>query len=115
MLRELGLGLCLLLSAVAAAAEEPAAAATDATGEPPPEAVLADLPFLDPPDARTVTVDLAREGSARPFPLLLDTGAQSSVLTPALARELGVNVRRLKSTPYRRATRLGRDLQWGAP
>lgn len=82
-----------------------------AGSEPPPEAVLADLPFAGEEPNRVV-VDLAPEGSARPFPLFLDTGAQHSVLTPLLARQLGVGVRRHKSTPYRRPTRLGRDLQF---
>jgi hypothetical protein len=80
-----------------------------AASEPPPEAILADLPFA--PDApNRVIIDLAPEGSERPFPLLLDTGATDSLLTPLMARQLGVGVRRHKSSPYRRATRLGRDL-----
>jgi len=58
-----------------------------------------------------VMVDLAPEGS-RPFVMMLDTGASTSVITPGMARELGVRVRKLKDTPYRRATRLGRDLQF---
>jgi predicted aspartyl protease len=57
-------------------------------------------------------IDLAREGSAQRFPLLLDTGASFSMLTPGLARELGIRVRASKGSPYRRATRLGRDLQF---
>jgi hypothetical protein len=73
--------------------------------------VLADLPFaFDVPNR--VIIDLAPEGSERSFPLLLDTGATDSVLTPLLARRLGVGVRRHKASPYRRATRLGRDLQF---
>jgi hypothetical protein len=44
--------------------------------------------------------------------LLLDTGASFSVFTPLAARAAGVSVRRDKSSPYRRATRLGRDLQF---
>jgi predicted aspartyl protease len=56
-------------------------------------------------------VDLAPEGG-RPFVMMLDTGASVSVITPGMARELGVRVRRNKETPYRRATRLGRDLQF---
>jgi len=79
--------------------------------EPPPEAVLADVPF-EPGEANRVIVDLAPEGSPRPFPLFLDTGADWSVLTPRMARDLGVKVRRLKDSPYRRETRLGRDLQF---
>ena len=79
---------------------------------PPPEAVVADLPFLDSPDPSSVVIDIAREDGARPFPLVLDTGASFSTLTPLLARELGVRVRSAKRSPYRRATRLGRDLQF---
>lgn len=79
--------------------------------EPATEAVLADLPFSGDEPNRVI-VDLAPDGSGRPFPLFLDTGATDSVLTPLLARELGVGVRRHKSTPYRRPTRLGRDLQF---
>lgn len=75
----------------------------------PEDAVLAALPFLDVPEPNRIVVDLAPEGR-RPFPLLLDTGASDSVITPRLARELGVPVRRAKDSPYRRPTKLGRDL-----
>ncbi len=78
--------------------------------DPPPEAVLAELPFVGDEPNR-VYVDLAPEGSP-PFVLMLDTGAAESVITPLMARKLRVSVRRAKSTPYRRATRLGRDLQF---
>jgi predicted aspartyl protease len=78
----------------------------------PSAAVVADLPFLDSPDPSSIVIDLAKEGSARPFPLVLDTGASFSTLTPGLARELGVRVRSAKRSPYRRATCLGRDLQF---
>jgi predicted aspartyl protease len=78
--------------------------------EVPPEAVLAELPFLDAPEPNRIVVDLAPEGSAKPLRLMLDTGASHSVLTPLAARELGVQVRRTKQDPYRRPTRLGRDL-----
>jgi predicted aspartyl protease len=77
--------------------------------EPPPEAVLAVMPFLDFPEKNRIVVDVAPEGH-RPFPLMLDTGAVFSVVTPRMARALGVPVRRLKVDPYRRATPLGRDL-----
>jgi predicted aspartyl protease len=86
-------------------------AAAQAEG-PPPAAVVADFPFLDSPDPSSIVIDLAREEGARPFPLVLDTGASFSTLTPRLARELGVRVRSTKRSPYRRATRLGRDLQF---
>jgi hypothetical protein len=73
-------------------------------------AVVAALPF-EMLERNRIYVDLAPEGN-RPFVLMLDTGAQHSVLTPGAARRAGVSVRRTKSSPYRRATRLGRDLQF---
>ncbi len=78
--------------------------------EPPEDAVVAVLPFV-PGDPTRVMVDLAPEGQ-KPFVMLLDTGASDSVVTPRMARELGVRVRRAKTTPYRRSTSLGRDLQF---
>lgn len=91
----------------------PSLPGTGLRAEPvPEEAVLAELPFLEPEQTQRVIVDLAPEGSARPFELMLDTGAQWSVLTPRVARALGVSVRRTRDRPYRRATRLGRDLQF---
>jgi predicted aspartyl protease len=80
--------------------------------EVPPDAVLAELPFLDSPEPNRIVVDLAPEGSAKPLRLMLDTGASEAVLTPRAARELGVQVRRTKQSAYRRSTRLGRDLQF---
>jgi predicted aspartyl protease len=71
---------------------------------------VASLPF-ESGERNRVLVNLAPEG-ARPFVMMLDTGASDSVVTPRFARELGVRVRRVKQTPYRRATRLGRDLQF---
>lgn len=89
---------------------EPASGAAGAPApEPPPEAVLAELPFVHAEEPNRVYVDLAEEG-ARPFVMMLDTGAAESVVTPLMARELGVSVRRNKTTPYRRGTRLGRDV-----
>ncbi|MEN8181621.1 MAG: aspartyl protease family protein [Myxococcota bacterium] len=82
-----------------------------AASEPPSGAVLADVPFTGA-ERNRVIVDLAPEGSSRPFPLFLDTGASDSVLTPRMARDLGVRVRRIKRTPYRKPTLLGRDLQF---
>ena len=78
----------------------------------PPEAVLAELPFLSSPEPNRIIVDLAPEGSAKPLRLMLDTGASEAVITPRAARELGVQVRRTKQDAYRRPTRLGRDLQF---
>lgn len=86
------------------------AAAQGGAGEPPPEALLATLPFADAPPTR-VAVDLAPPGQ-KSFVLYLDTGASGSVVTTRMARSLGVRVRALKSTPYRRKTALGRDLQF---
>ena len=45
------------------------------------------------------------------MPLLLDTGTPESFATPRAAQELGISVRRTKQTPYRRSTRLGRDVE----
>jgi predicted aspartyl protease len=96
-------------------ARGPAAAESDATilaaPEPDPAAVIAELPFVRTEEPNRIYVDLAPEGS-RSLLLLLDTGATFSVMTPLAARALGVSVRRAKSSPYRRATRLGRDLQF---
>jgi hypothetical protein len=79
--------------------------------EPPAAAVIAAFPFAPSPEFNRVMVDLAPDG-AKPFVMMLDTGAEVSVVTPGMARDLGVRVRANKSTPYRRATRLGRDLQF---
>jgi predicted aspartyl protease len=86
----------------------PGAATAD---EPPAEAVVGVLPFQDGEEPNRVLVDLAPDGSD-PLVMMLDTGANANVLTPLMARRLGVVVRRAKETPYRRATRLGRDLQF---
>lgn len=82
-----------------------------AAQEPPAEAVVAELPFLDRGSPGSVHLDLAPEGALRRLPLQLDTGAATSLVTPPVAREIGIRVRRAKRTPYRRATRLGRDLE----
>lgn len=88
-----------------------AAPAPDADTGPPADAVIATLPFEPDSPTNRVMVDLAPEG-ARPWVMMLDTGAAGSVISPRLARSLGVSVRRIKSSPYRRATRVGRDLQF---
>jgi predicted aspartyl protease len=80
-----------------------------AAGEVPAEAVLAELPFLEA-GPNQVRVDLAAEGG-RQLPLLLDTGALQSFATAGGARDLGIPLRRNKQTPYRRETRLGRDIE----
>jgi len=95
-----------LALALAAAALAPAAFA-DAV---PAAAVRAELPFLDAPDADAgVRIDLAKEGS-HALPLEIDTGSAESFATPVAARGLGISLRRSKQTPYRRSTRLGRDI-----
>jgi hypothetical protein len=96
----------LLLACLGA---EPAHAA--GAPEPSADAILGVLPFEPSNEPNRVLVNLAPEGG-RPFVMMLDTGASDSVVTPRHARELGVRVRKLKDTPYRRATRLGRDLQF---
>jgi hypothetical protein len=88
----------------------PAAAGAAPAPEPPPDAVLAELPFLHPEEPNRVYVDLAEEGG-KPMVMMLDTGASDSVVTPLMARKLGITVRRNKQTPYRRGTLLGRDLE----
>jgi len=85
-----------------------AAAGAAAGQEPPPEAVLADLPFLEAAPNQ-IKVDLAPEGS-RALPLLLDTGALQSFATAGGARDIGIMLRRNKQGAYRRETRLGRAL-----
>ncbi len=99
-----GAGLALLLLVLAGAHAD--------ADEVPAEAVLAVLPFLDSPEPNRIVVDLAPEGSAKPLRLMLDTGASEAVVTPLAARELGVSIRPHKQDPYRRPTRLGRDLQF---
>lgn len=80
--------------------------------EPPADAVLAELPFVATGDGAPfeVRIDLAPAGS-RPLPLVLDTGSPESFATPRAAQQLGISLRRSKQTPYRRATRLGRDVE----
>jgi predicted aspartyl protease len=84
---------------------------TPPTPEPGPETILADLPFEPYPEPNRVVVNLAPEDQA-PFRLMLDTGANTSVLTPRMARSMGITVRRTKDSPYRKSTKLGRDLQF---
>lgn len=86
------------------------AIAARAETEVPADAVVATLPFLASDETNRIVVDLGPEG--RPLKLMLDTGASHSVFTPLAARAAGVSVRTLKDTPYRHATRVGRDLQF---
>ena len=97
--------------AVVAALALAASAGLAHAANPPADAVLAELPFLDAPDApRAVRIDLAPPGG-RALQLLVDTGSPESFATPLAAKALGISLRRNKQTPYRRATRLGRDVQ----
>ena len=79
--------------------------------EPPKDAVLGEFPFERPEEPNRVYIDLAPEGRP-PFIMLLDTGANTSVITPLMARKMKISVRRLKNSPYRRKTSLGRDVQF---
>lgn len=96
--------------ALAALAWASAPALSTPAPEPPPEAVVVTLPFVGDEPNR-VYVDLALDGGER-FVMLLDTGASASVITPLMARKLGVAVRRNKESAYRRSTRIGRDIQF---
>lgn len=79
--------------------------------EPAADAVLAELAFVASADAPSlVRIDLAPPAS-RPLLLVLDTASPESFATPLGAKALGLSVRRNKQTPYRRSTRLGRDVQ----
>lgn len=82
-----------------------------ADSEVPAGAVLAELPFLAIDEPNRVYLDLGREGG-EPFRVMLATGASFSEFTPLAARAAGIPVRSLKSTTYRHATRLGRDVQF---
>jgi len=73
-------------------------------GEPSPEAILAEVPFLPSDEPNRIIIDLAPDGYA-PFRMMLDTGAADSVLTPRYAEKLKVIVRREQDRPT--AGRLG--------
>jgi hypothetical protein len=107
--KSVGLAGSLALLLAAAAAAEPAA--PQGAPEPPEEAVVGVLPFEPSRERNRVLVNLAPEGQ-RPFVLMLDTAASDSVITPQRAKALGVTVRRVKSDPYVRPTRLGKDLRF---
>jgi predicted aspartyl protease len=94
----------VLVAALVACASPPILAG----GAPPPEALVAELSFLDA-EPNQVMVDLAPEG-ARPMPFLVDTGTLDCYVTPGSARAMGISVRSSKRSAYRRATRLGVDL-----
>jgi len=77
--------------------------------DPPPDAVLAELPFLDDGDSGHIVVDLAPPG-VEPRPFLVHTGFSYSYATPSTARQLSLSVRSHKRDPYRRETLLGREV-----
>jgi predicted aspartyl protease len=77
--------------------------------DPPADALIAAIPFEEDSEPTRIMINLAPEGNA-PFVMLLDTGASGSVMTPEMAREMGISIRRSKTSAYRRKTRLGRDL-----
>lgn len=88
------------------------AADADPAADPAPDAVLASLPFEKDAPPRTIVIDLAPKGNARKLRFQLDTGSTYSIVTPRLARAMGVKVNRLRQDAYRRATVLGRDVQF---
>jgi predicted aspartyl protease len=77
----------------------------------PDASTIRHLPF-EPAGTNRIAVELSPEGSAHRLPLIVDTGASHSFMSPGVARRLGIPVRAAKSSPYRRATRLGRDLSF---
>lgn len=79
--------------------------------KPEEEGSTRQLPF-EPAATNRIVVDLAPEGTAKRLPLIVDTGSSHSVMSPKVARRLGIPVRAAKRSPYRRATRLGRDLSF---
>jgi predicted aspartyl protease len=94
-----------------ARAQESAPSPSAPSNNPPADAVIGELSFLASDEANRILVNLAPDGYPE-FRMMIDTGATDSVLTPRYAEKLGVNVQRARDTPYRRATRLGRDLQF---
>lgn len=114
----LGLSLAVCLASACASMEsqrEPGAslgAGSEGDGsDSTADALVGEIPFFDTEDERAIYVDLAPRGQPS-FVLLLDTGAEDSIVTPRMARRMGVSVRAHRSSPYRKKTRLGRDLQF---
>jgi len=91
----------------------PGAQANPKAADGSPEAALIrELPFEDHAiEMNRIIVNLARPGR-RPFELMLDTGAQDSVLTPGAAKRNGVSIRRAKTSPYIKDTSLGIPLRF---
>lgn len=107
---ETGATLLCVASLLLALAAAPSHA--EPSADPPPGALLAELPFEEDADPRHIVIDLAPPDYKRRFPIQLDTGATMTFLTPRTAKALGVSVRPHKSSPYRRKTVLGRDVQF---
>lgn len=97
---------------VAAIAALLPAAPVGAAGVVPPQAVVAELPFLHREVPNRVIVDLMPTASRHPVPLVLDTGASETFLTPLLARGLGISLQGKADLVHRRPTRLGRTLRF---
>lgn len=79
-------------------------------GDVRPEAVVAEIPFAPTTGLRHVQIDLAPPGST-PLVMVVATASSYSVITPLAARAAGISIRRDKRDPYRRTTRLGRDVR----
>jgi predicted aspartyl protease len=107
MARRLVTTLPVLLAAASALASDPAPSEHVVL----PKAVVGVVPFEEQGESNRVYLNLAPE-SNRPLVWLLDTGAQDNVMTPLAARAAGVSVRRTKSTPYVRKTRLGSSVRF---
>ncbi len=73
--------------------------------------VLADLPFINTGAGDDIVIDIAQPDDPA-FLVTLDTGAADTVLSRRLARALGVSVRRVKTSPYRRNTVTGVPLKF---
>lgn len=78
----------------------------------PRRAVVADLPFLHREVDNRVIVDLVPAGAAVRLPLVLDTGASETLLSPRLARALGISPLEPAEVEHRWPTLLGRDLSF---
>mgnify|MGYP003401636285 CR=1 FL=1 len=84
------------------------------SSDPPDEAVLATLPFDPAARPRSIVIDLAPKGNARRLPFQLDTGANTSVVSPRLARSMGVAARRVVD-PQEVAPALREAMHQGGP
>jgi predicted aspartyl protease len=84
-----------------------ALATPHAGAEVPAGAVLATLPFLASHPPRRIVIDLAPSENARRMPLWVDTGAAVSLVSPRLAREMGLR----SGDVHRRATVTGDEIR----